>query len=220
MLRDRLSRLASSSRRRPLALLALVALLLSVCLTPATAKPLRGPAPAPASSLKGEPLALPADSPSGPVRVSVLDLLGKIGLAILLVYALAFVLTRTKGLRALGRWLPTPTRADNRRLRLSESLPLGAREGTLHLVEVDGQVMLVWACGEQLQVLWSPASDTTSSFKPVTEEVAEPLLPVAQAHLSAVEKPLFQRGFGKLPRRESDWARERSRLISALMESE
>ena len=192
----------------------LLALLLGLCANPTLAKPTKWPV---------DP-SLPAQEQAGPVHLSVLDLLGRIGIAIIFVYAIAFALSRSKGLRplplSLTRWLPTPTRTEHRRLRLCENLSLSRQEGTLYLVEVDGQTFLLGAGSGPLQVLWSPPTDGTSSFKPVTERAEERSRAAAPEELALADRPLSQRGSAKPPRRESDWARERSRLISALMESE
>lgn len=169
--------------------------------------------------------AVPATVPTlghpsdGPEHVSVVDVIGKVSLAVLLAYAIGFVLAKARrhgwfAKEALPDTPPTETD-----LRIRNSLPLGHQEGTLYLVEVEGHSVLLGSAPEQLQVLWTAAPATTTSFAPIIEEPAEQ--PEAPDELLVPpEMPLFHSGFGQPTRRESDWARERSRLISALMRSE
>jgi hypothetical protein len=105
------------------------------------------------------------------------------------------------------------------RLRIVETLPLGRQQGALHLVEVEGVTLLVGVVMDQMQVLWSNASDATPSLPPVNREpqpapvaVAPPPATVASPPLElALERPV---------RAEADWAQERGRLISALMKGD
>ena len=213
-------RLPPPRKGRALALVVLAVVLLGVSIVPGAAKPVQWQSPSAAPLASGGPPPLTGEDRPGPVRVSLLDVLGKVGLAVLFIYAVAFALSRMKGLRSLPRWLPTAPKNVNRRLRVSETLPLSRQEGTLYLVEVDDHVMLVGACAEQLEVLWSPAPEVTSSFQPVSEKKAESRPVLREEALLPAEKPLSERGFGEPARREADWARERRRLINALMESE
>jgi hypothetical protein len=159
-------------------------------------------------------------SPAEPVHTSVLEVLGKVSLAVLLLYAVAFAVSRNKGLRPLARWLPVPAPTPSHRLRICEMLPLARQEGTLYLLEVEGQTLLIAAAGTHCELLWSPAADQTTSFEPVVPNApaVRPSLPPRQPAPDDV--PLYQRGVNKAPRRESEWARERNRLIHALMQPE
>lgn len=155
-----------------------------------------------------------------PARVSVLDLVGKVSLAVLLVYGLSFGVAHARKLGFGKGLLPTATSDHTRRLQLCESLPLGKLGAVLHLIEIDGQTIVVGAAADQLFPLWQkPVAEDTSSFRPV-KGVAELFEPTYAKPGTAVEQPLFQRGFGHPARGESDWAQQRTQLISALMQGE
>ena len=178
----------------------------------------------PADALVGDPApAPPTAEATEPVRLSLLDVLGKVSLAVLLIYALAFAAARLRGLSPLtglaGRW---PRRLDlpATSLRLRESCPLPRHEGTLYLVECEGQRLLVGASAQQLEVLWSPAPpDSTSSFTPVPA-VVEASAATPGTRYTALDDVVPPRPPVRPAKPESEWARERSRLISALMQGE
>lgn len=162
--------------------------------------------------------ALPA---SGPHRLSLVDIVGKLSLVVLLGYAGALGLGRLRR----GRWPlsagPVVSRAGaGSGLQLHETLSLGRDSGALHLIEVQGQMLLIGSGGETPQVLWTAAPETTNSFEPVADD--EPQEPERPAPTPPEESgtPLFMRHFGSPARRETDWAAQRSRLISALMNAE
>jgi flagellar biogenesis protein FliO len=94
---------------------------------------------------------------------------------------------------------------------------LGDSEANLYLIEVEDQVMLLGTAADRLQVLWQAPPEVTSSFAPVPSdeqpEEPEPLVPV----LLQAQSPW---GFGPPTRGETDWARQRSQLISALIQPE
>ena len=196
-----------------LGLAGMTALLLALWVKPAPHRP-SVTADVPAREQAAAPLA------AGPEHVSVLDLVGKISVAILLVYAVAFGLTRARRAGLLAPLSRPEPPAANSLLQLRETLALGEEQGTLFLIEVEGQKMLLGAAADQLQMLWTAASDHTASFTPVVDERPEPRLGERRLTPPTPEEPLFKRGPGRRARRESDWARERSRLIATLMQSE
>jgi hypothetical protein len=213
-------------------------LLLALWMNPGSARPAReaeratevAAALSPAHGAEGATEVAPALSPAlgelasaKPAKVerfSMIDLVGKLSLAVLLLYGVSFGLMKAKSLGFLNQFAgASQTMTEGQRLRLRETLPLGRQDGTLYLLELDGQMLLVGAATDQLQLLWSTAPEQTSSFAPVDHPTPEPQertpkLPVAE------DLPLFQRGFGQAPRKEADWAKERSRLISALAQAE
>lgn len=196
------------------------ALLLALLMHPASAG-YKSPSDTASAATAAAPATLAGDaSPADnqPRRFSILDLVGKISLAVLLIYGVSFGLSRAKRLGLGGSLLPTPTDR-HQRLQLRETLSLGRQIGNLYLVEVDDQVLLLGATTDQIYLLWQPAPASTCSFKPVPEEpdFAEPADPPAAPRFDV---PLFQRGFGAPARRESDWAQQRSQLINALIQSE
>lgn len=156
--------------------------------------------------------AAPAPDEAGPV--SLTDVVGKASLGLLLVYAVGWGLVKVRRggwpprLCALGREeLP-------RRLQLAESLALGHQQATLHLVEVDGTVLLLGSSVDQVSVLWS-STPAPPSAQPVpqpaeTSVAPSPSRPVAVA---VGRKPLG----GPPVRHEADWEQERSRLIRSLV---
>lgn len=187
-----------------------VTLLLALWMQPGNARPAQWDEEKSAAAAVEKPTA------SGPARVSVLDLIGKVSLAVLMVYGLGFGLAHVRK-TGLGKCLVLPDLSDdNSRLQLCESLRLGKLGAVVHLLEVDGQPLLVGACAEQLFPLWQapPAAEDTGSFRPVKA------LPEPVRTSVSVEQPLFQHGFGQPARAESDWAQQRTQLISSLLRSE
>jgi len=163
---------------------------------------------------------VPATDTAAPVRVSVLDLVGKLSLVILLGYGVVFV---------LRRWLPNKrVRGESashyelggRELRLQDALTLPSGDGQLYLVEVRGHALLIGAAAEQLTVLWSGAEENTSALPPVngafsaaqSRSSASPVLRPAAEDTRPMRNVML--------RDERDWAQQRRRLINALMESE
>jgi len=168
---------------------------------------------------------LPTPGQAGPVHTSALEVFGKVSLVVLLLYGVAFVMARTKNGRSpLTRWLPKvalPGTPQGQSLKVHETLALSPQEGTLYLVEVEGQKLLIGASANHCELLWSAATEATSSFKPVETELPTPRMTlISERNQFSEETPLYQRGFGKPQKRESEWARERSRLINALMQPE
>ena len=194
-----------------LGLAGMAALLLALWVKPAPPRPL----PSPDAAAHEQ-----ADSPDapGPAHLSVIDLVGKVSLAILLVYAAAFGLSRARRAGLLKQFAPAAPADAGGLLQLRETLALGQEEGTLYLIEVEGQKMLLGAAADQLHMLWTAAADHTASFTPVVDDRAEPRGMERPPAPRPSEEPLFQRGPGRVARRESDWARERSRLIATLMQ--
>lgn len=170
-----------------------------------------------ATAAETQPEAAP-ETPAEPRHLSVVDLIGKVSLSILLVYGAVLGLAKLKMLNLAPRAVANATETRHSRLQLRETLSLGGDGPVLYLVEVESQLMLVGAAADQMQLLWQAPPEVTSSFSPVTVDQVpdEPEGPFPVLH----EASLSQRGFGAPARRETDWARERSQLISALMQSE
>lgn len=165
----------------------------------------------------------PAPEDPGPVQLSLLDVLGKVSIAVLLVYALAFVLSRCRGaslrLRSGGR-SSQPTTLSGVGLRICEACPLPRQEGTLYLIECAGQSLLLGASAQQLDVLWSPPPpENTSRFAPVAAVEEAPTTTPGARYVAFDELPA-PRPPVRPAKPESEWARERSRLIHALMQGE
>lgn len=204
--------------------LCLLLLLTGGALLPALAQagPVRWQRPADSLAREAAPAPLAADT-ADPVRLSLLDVLGKVSIAVLLIYALAFAAARFRGLASLPSLRPRfPHRPEfaAASLRLRESCPLPRHEGTLYLVECEGKTLLLGASAQQLEVLWSPAPpDNTSSFAPVPAVLEAPATPPG-ARYTALDEALPPRPPVRPAKPESEWARERSRLISALMQGE
>lgn len=189
-------------------------LLLALLMQPGNARPAQWDEEKSAVAAVEKPVA------PGPARVSVLDLIGKVSLAVLMVYGLGFGLAHVRK-TGLGKCLVLPDLSeDNSRLQLCESLRLGRLGAVVHLLEVDGKPLLIGACAEQLFPLWqaTPPTEDTTGFRPV-KALLEPDKPTARTEVS-VEQPLFQHGFGQPARAESDWAQQRTQLISSLLRSE
>lgn len=213
---------------KPVAIAAFALLLLGVALQPGNAKPVKWDDPTAVTPTAAAAAPTTAADPApGPARVSVLDVLGKVSFAVLLVYGIGFAMSRYRG------GLPQPSRrgraAGGSSVRVREALPLPRREGTLYLVECEGQTLLVGATAQQVSIVWTAAPEGTSSFAPVTAEPAPAPTRVAATYRAAerpavmqplVERPLHERPFAQAPRGESEWARERHRLITALMAGE
>ena len=106
------------------------------------------------------------------------------------------------------------------RLQLRETFALPRQEGTLYLLELDGQSLLVSATAGHVEVVYSPtAPDTTSSFEPLQEPATEKPSGFAAVYQTP-DAPRPEPGFARPLRGESEWAEERSQLISALMRTE
>jgi hypothetical protein len=200
-------------------------LLLALWMNPGSAKPARWEEPTrqPSTPLARAAAAdLPTavkDEPAKPEHLSVLDVVGKVSLVILVLYGIGFGLMKARNLGLLTTLGAPAPQALGQRLAVRETLPLGRQDGTLYLVELDGQLMLLGAAADQLQVLWSSASERATTFTPL-DQTPEPRQPERKPTLVAQDDlPLFQRGFAKPARKEADWARERSRLISALAQT-
>ncbi|MEN6644119.1 MAG: hypothetical protein ABFE08_16905 [Armatimonadia bacterium] len=191
-----------------------VTLLLALWMQPGNARPVQWDEEKSAAATVEKP------ATAGPARVSVLDLIGKVSLAVLLVYGLSFGLAHARKLGFGKSLMPVVTPDDNRRLQLCESLALGKLGTVVHLIEVDGKPLVIGACAEQLFPLWQAplAAEDTSSFRPV-KALSEAAKPTAKPSVSS-EQPLFQHGFGQPARAESDWAQQRTQLISSLLQSQ
>ena len=201
-------------------------LVLSLCMNSGSARPVRWDGqPAQGSSDKALALAAPttasaADQPAfgQPEHFSIAGVVGKLSLALLLLYGTSFGFLKARKSGFLSPFGAAPPTAQGQRLQLRDTLTLGRQEGTLYLIEVDGQVLLLGATAEQLELLWATgreqAMPVTPLAKPSEDEEPTARLPLPD------DLPLFRRGFGKPPREEADWARERSRLISALAQAE
>lgn len=163
-----------------------------------------------------KPILATADK-SAPASVSMLDVLAKLSLAALAIYGLGFGLKRARDGGLLGQWGVMPAPGPASRVQLRETLSLGRGQGTLYLVELDDRALLLGASLDGLQVLWQAAPEQTSSFPPVE---APPPVEIIEKPQPPVELPLQQRGFAMPARNEADWARERSRLISSLVQAE
>ena len=152
--------------------------------------------------------------PNEAAPVSLTDVIGKASLGLLLVYAVGWGLVKVRR----GGWPPRLCVMGReelpRRLHLAESLALGHQQATLHLVEVDGTVLLLGSLLDQVSVLWTSSSASPSAL-PVTQPAEAPVVE-AQSRpgpLAAERKPLG----GPPVRHEADWAEERSRLIRSLV---
>lgn len=164
-----------------------------------------------------KPSALTTADKTPPASLSMLDVLGKLSLAALAVYGLGFGLKRAREGGLLGQWGVMPAPGPASRMQLRETLSLGRGQGTLYLVELDDRALLLGASLDGLQVLWQAAPEQTASFAPVdTPPPAEPV----EKPQALPQLPLTQRGFAMPARNEADWARERSRLISSLVQAE
>jgi hypothetical protein len=157
----------------------------------------------------------------GPVHVSTLDVLGKVSIAVLLIYGAGYAFSRYRNWRP-----PTATRrrpwrpGETGRLQLRETFVLPRREGTLYLLELDGQSLLVSATAGHVEVVYSPAApDATSSFEPLPEPATEKPSGFAAVYQTP-EALRPEQAFTRPRRGESEWAEERSQLISALMRAE
>jgi flagellar biogenesis protein FliO len=208
------------------AIAALALLLLGVALQPGNAKPVKWDDPTAVTPATAAPTTAAEPAP-GPARVSVLDILGKVSFAVLLIYGIGFAMSRYRG------GLPQPSRrggaAGGSSVRVREALPLPRREGTLYLVECEGQTLLVGATAQQVSIVWTAAPEGTSSFAPVVAAPEPVPSRVAATYRTAerpavmqplAERPLSGRASTQAPRGESEWARERHRLITALMAGE
>ncbi len=168
-----------------------------------------------------EPSAPAADA-AAPVRVSVLDVVGKLSLAILVGYGVVFILRRLgAGKKGLCE-KPAFYAPGGRELRVQDSLTLPGEEGTLYLVEVQGHTLLIGAAAEPLYLLWTSAAEQTSALPPVSAtSAAAPNSSGAAAFSGPRAAAEDKRPLGNVMlRAERDWAQQRRRLINALMESE
>lgn len=174
-----------------------------------------GAAPPPAAAVPTRSATAP------PEAVSLPDVAGRFGLALLALYAAGWGLVK---LRRRGWSLGLATRerpAPPARLRLAESLPLGTQQGTLHLIEVDGATVLLASALDQVSLLLTLAPDHTTSFPPVPAErpdfAPEPMRVPELWPVASPAPPLRpERGPSRPARHEADWLKERSRLLSAL----
>ena len=179
----------------------------------------------PATWGEGSPSAATAPTTTapapGPVHVSTLDVLGKVSIAVLLIYGAGYAFSRYRNWRPPTSVRRRPWRpGDTGRLQLRETFALPRQEGTLYLLELDGQSLLVSASAGHVEVVYSPAApDTTSSFEPLPEPATEKPSGFAAVYQTP-EAPRPEQGFTRPMRGESEWAEERSQLISALMRAE
>lgn len=186
-----------------------IMLLLALWMSPQSARSAQGEA-------KPAQAALPSTGNRAPVPLSMLDVLGKLSIAALAVYGLGFGLKRARDGGLLGHWGVLPAPGPASRVQLCETLSLGRGQGTLYLVEVDDRAMLLGASLDGLQVLWQAAPEQTAAFPPVEAPPAEPV----EEPQSLPQLPLLQQRSAMPARNEADWARERSRLISSLVQAE
>lgn len=196
-------------------------LLLGVWLQPGTAGPLDALEPATAATApSGGASQTP---PHTPVRVSVLDVLGKIAVAVLLAYGVSFALSRYRARAPQGSsWRSRLQSRETDQLRLRDTLALPRQEGTLYLLEMGGRPLLVGATGQQITVAWPPAApDDTSAFpphRPAPEEAVPEVLPDPAVGLPAA--PRRTQSPSPPARNQTEWAQERRQLINALMRAE
>jgi hypothetical protein len=165
----------------------------------------------------------PESGSRGPVRLSLLDLLGKVAMAVLLVYGVGFTLSRYRLRQPQARpWRARRQDEEGHHLRVREALALPRHEGTLYLLELDGQALLVGATAQQVTVAWTPAApDHTASFEPLRDPSPEARSGATPDF--AVASPVPPRppkGLPRAMRDESQWTQERRQLISALMRTE
>jgi hypothetical protein len=138
----------------------------------------------------------PAADKSG--TVSMLDVAAKLALLVLAVYGIAYGLKIAQ--RSGFSFRPASQAAPQRRLRSVEELALRAGVA-LHLVEVDGQALVVaTAPGGVVSVVMEAAAEPV----PQPEEAPQP-----------TDTPEFSAGFRAL-RDDADWQTRRDTLIRAL----
>jgi hypothetical protein len=197
-------------------------LVVGLWLVPGQTPGLFTPAAAQAEGTLTPPPSLPPlDPPASPVQLSVLDVVGKAALLLLLVYGLGQVISRLRLGRPASRPPAVPDLPAGDRVRVVEAMVLDPEEGTLYLLEVDGQTLLVGAANGNLRTLWAPAPEVTTAFEPVlTLETTPDSLESRSPHEPPRERPLAELGLGGPMRREADWARQRSQLINALLDAE
>lgn len=197
-------------------------LVVSLWLVPGREAGLLAPAAAQAEGTLTPPPSLPPlDSSAPPVQLSVLDVVGKAALLLLLVYGLGQVISRLRLGRPGIRYPAAPELPAGDRVRVVEVVVLDPEEGTLYLIEVEGQTLLIGAAHGNLRTLWAPAPEVTTAFEPVlTLETTPDRLETRSSQKLPRERPLAELGLGRPTRREADWARQRSQLINALLDSE
>ncbi|NPV49069.1 MAG: FliO/MopB family protein [Armatimonadetes bacterium] len=196
-------------------------LFLGLWMRPSVAEPLDVSPLSTTTAPENSPAVQPSDAT--PVRVSVLDLLGKIAFAVLLAYGASFALSRYR-LRSSqpgSRRLRLSTRETDH-MRVRDALALPGQEGTLYLVEMEGRTLLIGATGQQITVTWPPAApEDTSTFMPQGPAVGEPTLEVLpEVAGSVASRPRHVPAPARPVRNQTEWAHERRRLINALMRAE
>jgi hypothetical protein len=107
-------------------------------------------------------------------------------------------------------------------MRVRDVLALPRQEGTLYLVEMEGQTLLVGDTGQQITLTWPPAApEDTSTFMPQGPAAGEPTLEVLpEVADSVTSRPRSVAAPARPVRNETEWAHERRRLINALMRAE
>lgn len=188
---------------------------------PGWAEPLDELVPPGTHALQTSPAAQPPAN--APVRLSVLDLLGKMAFAVLLAYGASFALARYRSRSSQPssrRWRLASRETDH--IRVRDFLALPRQEGTLYLVEMEGQTLLVGATGQQITVTWPPAApEDTSAFTPQDPAAGRSTLEVLpEVASTGVSTPRPLPSTGRPARNQTEWAHERRRLINALMRAE
>lgn len=170
------------------------------------------------------PATAPLSAGAAVTEVSLLDILGKLGIIVMLLYGAAWLFGRLRGGASVSQVI-TGRLSRAGELSVREMVPLGRSSGTLFLVETAGRKMLIGAGGDSMQLLWSSSSDETTGMLPVPAEPqgVEPRgmeRPRLQEYTD--ERPLMQKTrhtANPQGGREADWERQRKRLISELMTS-
>lgn len=167
----------------------------------------------------GNTLAQPAEDIGGyqPYQVSILDVLGKLSVAVLCIYGAALGL----------RWWKSKTKlsgypgADQDLLRIKEQAHLGPRQ-KLYLIELGQRVVLLGSGEGELSVLVD---------LPAEEVYPEPSAPLSEVHLTGDDfvEPAPAKSTVELHgerirtqswRDQQDWPRRRELLIKALEDDE
>lgn len=162
----------------------------------------RQPAPAPQTS-------------TGPGSLALLDLLGKLTIAVLVAYGLAHG-ARWLHQHGLGRRTLSGEWGSERELQLEETLPLGA-DGRLYLVTVGGQRILLAARDGAIQRidLNEPEEAVAATYRTVRQRGDAPAdeLNIAQSRLStrAVRADVISDS--------ASWAQRRDQLLRQLQDT-
>lgn len=152
--------------------------------------------------------------PAGPGGLAILDLLGKLTIAVLVAYGLAH------GVRLLqqrGLWRQAAAAEGGRALRVLESLPLGA-DGRLYLVSVDGTRILLAAREGGIGRIELPADDQPPAapvYRSVTRRPGEVADEVNIGQARVATRPVRS----DVVTDAASWAERRDQLLRQLQDT-